>query len=321
MRCCAVVILLVAVAGTPVLAHEGHGADDSAEPSDNGADVRMYERDGCRYVESTGLPNHDTGDFPNRGNPNTISEQHYQFRMPLEPQANDRPTPVHRAVFGVAVNGVPFDPGTNEYWNNDRQSGWRYEAMSGAMDLGLDENHAHVQPSGAYHYHALPTGLVQRLGGERQALLLGYAADGFPIYGPYGYADANDPNSELKRLTSSYRLKQGNRPAGNEGPGGPYDGTFVQDYEYVEGAGDLDECNGRFGVTPEYPQGTYYYVITDEFPYVARQWKGTPDESFYHRGGPPGMNDGRSFPPPPPGRRPMHRGRGPGFPPPPERGR
>ena len=58
-------------------------------------------------------------------------------------------------------------------------------------------------------------------------------------------------------------------------PGGKYDGTFTADYEYVAGSGDLDECNGRFGVTPEYPQGIYYYCITEEFPQLARQWRGT----------------------------------------------
>ncbi len=58
------------------------------------------------------------------------------------------------ASFGVALNGLPLDPGTAEFWHNDPN--WNYEAMSGKMDLGLDENNAHVQPNGAYHYHGLP---------------------------------------------------------------------------------------------------------------------------------------------------------------------
>ena len=53
------------------------------------------------------------------------------------------------------------------------------------------------------------------------------------------------------------------------------------------GSGDLDECNGRVGVTPEFPEGTYYYCITTEFPQLSRQWKGTADPSFQKRGGPP----------------------------------
>ena len=82
-------------------------------------------------------------------------------------------------------------------------------------------------------------------------------------------------------------------------PGGTFDGTFVDDYEYIAGSGDLDECNGREGVTPEYPEGTYYYVLTDTFPFIPRSYRGTPDRSFERRGAPPG---GRR--PPPPRRRP-----------------
>jgi len=47
-------------------------------------------------------------------------------------------------------------------------------------------------------------------------------------------------------------------------------GTFKQDWEYVEGSGDLDECNGRVGVTPEFPEGIYHYFATDTYPYFQR---------------------------------------------------
>ena len=116
--------------------------------------------------------------------------------------------------------------------------------------------------------------------------LIGYAADGYPIYGPYGYAKADDPGSGLKLLKSSYRLKDGSRPDGNSGPGGVYDGSFAQDFEYVNGLGDLDEFNGRIGITPEYPSGTFYYVVTDNWPFVPRHFRGVPDSTF--RKGPGG---------------------------------
>ena len=51
-------------------------------------------------------------------------------------------------------------------------------------------------------------------------------------------------------------------------------GTFTSDNEYVAGLGDLDECNGRVGVTPEFPNGIYHYLITDSFPYIQRCIKG-----------------------------------------------
>ena len=51
------------------------------------------------------------------------------------------------------------------------------------------------------------------------------------------------------------------RPASEKDPGGKYDGTFTRDYVYERGSGDLDECNGRFTVTKEYPEGIYAYFF------------------------------------------------------------
>jgi len=209
--------------------------------------------------------------------------------------------------FGIAVNGIPFDPGAAEFWNRNPRSGWQYEAMSGAINLGLDGNNAHVQPNGAYHYHGLPTALFKRFKRSRPAMI-GYAADGFPVYGPVGYRDANDPDSGVKTLESGYRIKRGRR---NGGPGGRYDGTFTRDYQHVFGLGDLDACNGRSGVTPEYPEGTYYYVITKTYPFIPRCFKGRPDPSFLRLGSrraPQGRRDGRRRPPMGAGHRPPRGG-------------
>src|SRR6185503_11125949 len=185
------------------------------------------------------------------------------------------------------------EPGTARFWNGLRQ--WNYEAKCGFINLGLDQNNAHVQPTGAYHYHGLPTGLMERFGGdENRMLLVGYAADGFPIYTSRGHTIASDAKSGLKKMRSSYQLKKGERSGG---PGGKYDGKFTVDYEYVKGSGDLDECNGRFGVTPEYPHGIYHYYLTEEFPHISRCWRGTPDASFFKRGPGPGAG-GRRRPPP-----------------------
>lgn len=282
--------------------------------------VSVVEKGGKRIVKSNGIPDHVTGQFPNQGNPNAIAAQDYTFEMTLSPRPAPKPAPANFAFFGVAVNGVPFEAGTAEFWNGDRA--WNYEAKSGKIDLGLDMNDAHVQPGGVYHYHGLPLGLVTRLGGDAgdKMVLLGWAADGFPIYAGLGHSDPRDASSPLVRMRSSYQLKKGARPSGNRGPGGDYDGTFTADYEYVAGSGDLDECNGRFGVTPEHPQGIYHYQVTEAFPYFSRLWKGEPDASFKKRMGPPGgprrgRRGGPGFgPPPPPGSGPP-----PGFGPPPGR--
>lgn len=254
-----------------------------------------------RVIVSNGLPDHPPGQFPRRGNPNPIAAQAYEFRTALEPKPADKPTPTAPSFFGVALNGVPFEPSTAEYWNNDRRSGWNFEAMSGFINLGLDENNAHVQPTGAYHYHGLPPALAEKLGDTGKAMILiGWAADGFPIYTSWGYSDPKDAKSPLKKVRSSYQLKHGERTSG---PEGKYDGKFSEDFEYVKGSGDLDDCNGRFGVTPEFPGGIYHYYITAEFPVLSRFWKGTPDRSFMKGPGGPG------------------RGRGPGFGPPQQKGR
>jgi len=243
--------------------------------------MEIDERQGVRFIRADGLPDHATGQFPNRGNPNRISAQSYYFRVPLRPAKTGRAVfyrPNH--LFGVALNGVVFDPNTAEYWNDDRRSGWMIEALSGARPLGMDQNNAHVQPDGSYHYHGVPTGLVDRLAKGGKPVMIGWAADGFPIYVQVD-------------LRPSWRLK-GVRDAG--GPGGRPDGTYALDYEYVRGLGDLDECNGREGATAEFPQGTYHYLVTVKFPHVPRCFRGTPDASFVKQGGPGPGAGGR--PPP-----------------------
>lgn len=246
-----------------------------------------------RVFKSNGIPCHSVAPFPNRGNPHEITEQNYRLSVPAKPEIAEEPTPLIRQPFGIALNGVLFDPGTAEYYKNDRSSKWNYEALSsGTRPLGLDENHAHVQPNGAYHYHGIPSALVKELSKDSDNMtLVGWAADGFPIYAVYGYKDPNDSKSGLTKLTSSYRIKEGNRPTGDDSPGGKYDGSFTLDYEY-DGSGDLDECGGRMGVTPEFPEGTYYYVLTDDYPFIPRMFKGTPDPSFNKRGGRNGRGRG-----------------------------
>lgn len=242
--------------------------------------LSVREEGAWRVIEANGIPAHATGAFPNADNPHRIEDQDRVWRLALEPKGPRKAADCGMDVWGVAVNGVPFDPGTAEFWKGDPRSGWRYEALGPGVRLGLDEHRAHVQPGGAYHYHGLPTGLMEGLGGAEAMRLLGWAADGFPVYGSYAYKQASEARSGLRKMRSSWRLKTGQRPGG---PGGAFDGTFVEDYEFSAGSGDLDECNGRFGVSPEHPRGTYYYVITEEFPYIPRCWKGEPHPSFKRR--------------------------------------
>jgi hypothetical protein len=124
----------------------------------------------------------------------------------------------------------------------------------------------------------------EKTSGFTHSPILGWAQDGYPIYGPYGYSDPTNPASPVKRVASSYQLRsitartslptwslpnhtgisqqltstQYGPPVSTAYPLGRY----LEDYDYIAGLGDLDQCNGRTTVTPDFPNGTYAYFIT-----------------------------------------------------------
>ena len=96
-------------------------------------------------------------------------------------------------------------------------------------------------------------------------------------------------------------MRTGNRPGdGITAPCSEYDGRYSADYEYIEGLGTLDEANGRTGVTPQFPEGTYYYILTDgdEFPSIPRFFRGTPSQDFGFGNGGGGQDGGGQGGPP-----------------------
>jgi hypothetical protein len=215
-------------------------------------------------LSSNSMPDHETGKFPNRANPNSLDEQDLTFCFPSEPKLSTSVTRGEMTV-GVSVTGVPMRPYTAGYYDpNGRRgisqnsaSGWRQQAMHNPRSLGMDDQNAHVDRSGLYHYHAVSEALVAQHGNH-----IGYAPDGFKIYD--SRADA----------ASSWQLKSGTRPSG---PGGAYDGTFEEDFEYVAGSGTLDECNGAM------VDGTYTYFATDSYPYFPRCYRGETSGRFMTR--------------------------------------
>lgn len=126
----------------------------------------------------------------------------------------------------------------------------------------------------------LTTGLTHSDGHSK---ILGFAIDGYPIYGPYGYTIPTDPSSSIKKIASGYTLKDfGYRTAAVADPNRYPLGIFVEDYEFTS-AGDLDQHNGRYCITPDYPEGTYAYFVTLDiddnptYPYViGNTYYGTP---------------------------------------------
>tara|TARA_B100000902_G_scaffold126880_2_gene126337 strand:- start:33579 stop:43895 length:10317 start_codon:yes stop_codon:yes gene_type:complete len=117
--------------------------------------------------------------------------------------------------------------------------------------------------------------------------ILGFAYDGNPIYGPFSYENPLDVSSSIVRMTSSYSLV-GNRQDGPPTTKYPL-GSFVNDYVYTHKSGSLDENNGRFCITPDFPEGTYAYFITidsnqvPQFPYVVgKNYYSLPVDSNYN---------------------------------------
>ncbi|MGD1896755.1 MAG: YHYH protein [Phormidesmis sp.] len=260
--------------------------------------------DGKRQLIANGVPDHQTGFSASEGRGDILTHE-VNVTFPLTPVARTGSgTPVINIAY--ALNGVKFNPGTGGRCESDitelsdcdlrpNSSGqWNMEALGqSSFDFGEDANHAHLQRGGVYHYHGLPEGMrsQQNLAGESMQLI-GWAVDGFPLYAQIGYSDPDSDTGALRAMEPSYRLKatpDSGRPSTDIVPMG----GFTQDYEYVEGLGDLDECNGRFGVTPEFPQGVYHYYATDAYPFVQRCVKGTPDSSE-RRPSPPPDGEGPS---------------------------
>lgn len=233
-----------------------------------------------RIMTTNGLPNHKTGAFPNAGNPNTISAQDIKYSFPSKPVYTGKAKWAREP--GVALNGVKFEPETAEAFVCETGERYRIEAFQTLVNLGLDSNHAHVQPTGAYHYHGTPTGLVNILYKGEDLVLIGFAHDGFPIY--YSKSGKYKPSFRLSSKSRTgdvcaydTRKEKINKELKNTQP----DGTFVSDWEYVKGLGDLDECNGKE------VNGNYMYFVTDTYPYAGRCLMGEYTEQR-PKGPPPG---------------------------------
>ncbi|MBT5580368.1 MAG: YHYH protein [Acidimicrobiaceae bacterium] len=228
-----------------------------------GTQVTVTVGGASRTIETNALPDHTTGDFPNAGNPNTISAQDLRYEYTTEPEfAGEASSPL---VIGVAVNGVKFEPGTAESVSCASGETYRVEALQDIYNLGLDFNNAHVQPTGEYHYHGAPQLLTDAYALDDDLVLVGFAADGYLMY--YSKSGAYQSGYQLvsaARTGTGCTASSALRVDGVEVHGTSPDGTFTSDWVWSDEAGDLDECNG--GTI----DGSYAYVITHEFPYISR---------------------------------------------------
>jgi len=201
--------------------------------------------------------------------------------------------------------GATFDAGNAHQQNTGT---YHYHANPPALRYLLGD---HVDYNAATKTYSESTNTP-----TKHSPILGWVADSFPIYGSYGYSVSNDASSGIRRMVSGYVIRNGSYGTSNltangrttipqwavrlfnvasnivAGPAvstsyplGRYmeDNDYLGDHGYTQGVDfDLDEYNGRWCVTPEFPGGTYAYFVaissngTPLFPYnIGRGYYGT----------------------------------------------
>jgi hypothetical protein len=278
-------------------------SDINNAKSFNGSLVISENSSSCTLTTNH-IPNHDFNDGTTSF-PNDVAEVSGTYVISKSPSQKGTNTQLEMAMANIIfLNGAIVDTlpaacygrgsgslGHEKIGCNDLSYAWRYDPMYSGNDFGTDTHNAHAQPDGTYHYHGSPEALYNS-SGSAESGLIGFAADGFPVYGPYiddggsvrlvvsGFrlidADNNgSPDARSLTAVNSYRTSMGlSSLSEDESPGGTFDGTYRDDYEYVAGLGDLDECNGMTR------NGVYGYYITTTYPWVLNCFKGTVDSSF-----------------------------------------
>jgi len=273
------------------------------------------------YVSTKGIPAYPTGPFLD-GNPSLASSQNAIFKLPLQPIANTGTlTATTGGNIGIFINGVAlFDYRDGVAWNTQANAlcggpgnppcpggpnanmPWNRDAVP-AEKPGFDCSKGHPA-MGNYHHHQNPSAFkldlqvisticdiydadgLYAIDSMQHSPLIGFAYDGFPIYGAYGYKNA-DGTGGITRMRSGYQLRNisvrthwadGTDVADGPAVSATYPlGYFREDYEFIVHTGSaeyLDASNGRFCVTPEYPNGIYCYFATVDanwnsaYPYV-----------------------------------------------------
>ncbi len=282
------------------------------------------------YVKTTGLSCNVMGPWYLSSThvqmfPNMPKNQAITFRFPRVPQPATSKTSTSLGAIGIFVDGVSMFDGrdafsvssyTNGTTVSEANPGLGIWNRSAYLNEGatFDPAYAHQPGSGQYHYHAEPIALRYLLGDNilynsstktysentantslKHSPILGWAADGYPVYGPYGYSSALDATSTITRMRTGYVYRNGqngttnlastgrttlpawaqraqNRTTLTTSQYGPnvttsYPlGRYLEDYDYLGDHGkvlgtdfDMNEFNCRYCVTPEYPGGTYAY--------------------------------------------------------------
>ena len=282
------------------------------------------------YIRTPGLASHVMGPWYLDANktqnfPNFPSNTAVVYRIPRNPTIPTTKTLTGLGATGRMVNGVSMFDSRDafSYVNASATDATPVNGLTGDGVWNRDGYHnegvtfdpalAH-QAGNNYHYHAQPIGLRHQLGDHvdynpltnryteragtpaEHSPIVAWAADGLPVYGPYGYSSPMDPNSGLRRMVSGFTLRNGqngtaaitvrqvlplwaqrvqNRTTLAANQYGPAVnatyllGHYIEDFDYRGDLGqtlgvdfDLNEQNVRFCVTPDYPSGTWAYFTT-----------------------------------------------------------
>lgn len=233
------------------------------------------------YIAGRNITNHTVDVETNAVGFGPIEEQDVSYNIPninLSVAASS-PTTMPDYAVAVMVNGIAlYTPKSTKTWNDAGE--WHYN--NGTIDSYNElSTYSHSTVGGLFHYHAvtpevvgLTDGVIEEDGALKwdsnaHSPIIGWAFDGLPIYGPYGYREYNNSNQpvntdDIVNIKSPFRLRQGIR---NSGPGGAYTGMFVEDYEVdstkISQPGYTNQFNLRYGTTPDSPSTPiWFYVAT-----------------------------------------------------------
>lgn len=331
----------------------GNGSQNQTLPVYSGIQ-EVYSSASWVYFRSTGLGRHTMGPWYNDATRTTAfvnmpANQKVLYRIPRTPTVPVSKTTTGGEI-GYMVDGVKIFDARDavSYINSTGQDGnppgigtqgdgiWNRDAYVNEA-ITFDPSLAHQQNTGVYHYHASPLALRYLLGDNvsfnstnklytpntnaptKHSPIIGWANDGYPIYGPYGYSSASNSASGVRRMISGFVLRDGSYGTTNLNVTGrtslplwaqrvqgrttltasqygpavsasfplsrySEDNDYLGDLGYAQGVSfDLDEYNGRWCFTPEFPGGTYAYFNTisasgaPAYPYnVGRQYYGNP---------------------------------------------
>jgi len=252
--------------------------------------------DGDPYPALAGNPLFNDGLISRTfSNSNSIADQTHNFLFTYRGGLNNSENPQDTSLgaIGVTVNGVVLLNPSAGYGSlpggtDLPGTGYQFNAVLNSSLFGVDECGGSPNEEGMYSYrdgsflkncwsvnkfygkNTYYSGSTYQgdhfRHGNGHSKIVGFCFDGYPIYGPYGYSNSMSASSNVVQMLSSYRTSTTEK----SGRGYSYDeypaGSFIEDYNYIQADympnPYLDEYNGRYCVTPEYPNGTYAYFLT-----------------------------------------------------------